>query len=485
MKIQLNVSGKKVSDALKINNWAILLIFCCYSCTKSRFLDENPNQRLAVPKTLSDFRLLLDNAPIMNGFGIGLVPGLGEVGSDDYYVNEYLYNSGLISNPIYGEMYTWKDNIFIDPDRKPEDWGFPYRCISYANLILEGVDGISPKQSEVAEFNEIKGAALFFRSYMFYELLQIFAPQYDKLTANKDLGIPLRFDADINKKVVRSSVEECYSQIIVDLEKAASLLPDKVSYNTRPSKAAVFGLLARIFLTTGDYDSAQKNADFCLNISNVLIDYNTLSKDNLFPFDRLNKEIIFYSALGINFMELISIYYSRINQELVDSYSVDDLRKSLYFMEAGPIFGIPDDNGSFFRGSYDGSEYLFAGIATDEIYLIKAECLIRSGEKDKALEVLNYLLKYRWSNSVTYVPITAGTTQEALDIILRERRKELLMRGLRWTDIRRLNKGGGQIEISRILNGQEFTLPSNSLRFTYLIPNDVISLNPGMIQNPR
>jgi hypothetical protein len=50
---------------------------------------------------------------------------------------------------------------------------------------------------------------------------------------------------------------------------------------------------------------------------------------------------------------------------------------------------------------------------------------------------------------VPYIPITAGSSDEASQLILQERRKELLFRGLRWIDIKRLNKEGAGIVLKR------------------------------------
>ncbi|MFP9100715.1 RagB/SusD family nutrient uptake outer membrane protein [Flavobacterium sp. RHBU_24] len=97
-----------------------------------------------------------------------------------------------------------------------------------------------------------------------------------------------------------------------------------------------------------------------------------------------------------------------------------------------------DGNGHSYWGSYDGSPLPFSGIATDEIYLIKSECLARAGKFTEAMQVLNTLLEKRWIAG-TFFPLSATGTA-ALDIILSERRKELVLRGLRWSDLRRLNK---------------------------------------------
>jgi len=137
--------------------------------------------------------------------------------------------------------------------------------------------------------------------------------------------------------------------------------------------------------------------------------------------------------------------------------------------------------GYSFKGSY--SVYsLFIGIATDEVYLMRAECNARLGNKDAALNDLNTLMVTRWSTG-TFIPFTAATSQDALNIILQERRKELIFRNLRWMDIKRLNKDGANITLTRIIGGQTYTLPPNDNRFALPLPADIVKMT-GMPQNP-
>jgi AAA+ ATPase superfamily predicted ATPase len=96
---------------------------------------------------------------------------------------------------------------------------------------------------------------------------------------------------------------------------------------------------------------------------------------------------------------------------------------------------------------------------------------------------LNHLLVRRWKTG-TFVPFTAATAEEALDLILLERRKELVFRGVRWMDLKRLNKEGRNIELVRNLDGQIYRLAPNDLRYAMAIPKDIIQMT-GIAQNPR
>ena len=77
----------------------------------------------------------------------------------------------------------------------------------------------------------------------------------------------------------------------------------------------------------------------------------------------------------------------------------------------------------------------------------------------------------------------ASAASMTIDTIRKERRKELLFRGLRWIDIKRLNKEGAGINITRLVNGLVYTLEPGDPRFALPLPADVIGAS-GMPQNP-
>lgn len=82
----------------------------------------------------------------------------------------------------------------------------------------------------------------------------------------------------------------------------------------------------------------------------------------------------------------------------------------------------------------------------------------------------------------TFVPEVANDKDEAIARVLLERRKELLFRGLRWMDVKRLNKDNANISFSRTIAGETFILPPNDDRWALPLPDDIIKLT-GMQQN--
>jgi starch-binding outer membrane protein, SusD/RagB family len=123
-------------------------------------------------------------------------------------------------------------------------------------------------------------------------------------------------------------------------------------------------------------------------------------------------------------------------------------------------------------------------LATDEMYLIRAESDARMDKLDHALSDLNTLLKKRWNNKVNYKPFYSADKNEIIDRILLERRKELLWRGLRWSDIRRLNVMNAGIILKRKVGNTLFDLKPNDLTTIMLIPEVEILLG-GISQNSR
>jgi hypothetical protein len=244
----------------------------------------------------------------------------------------------------------------------------------------------------------------------------------------------------------------------------------------RPSRAAVFALLARVGLTMQDYVSGKRWADSCLHAYSALLDYNTLDGSVTRPFSlTFNPELLFQCSMQNHSMQFAVT--TAIDTVLYASYDSNDLRRSLFFRDYAP------QGTKYFRGQYTGLSYLFCGLATDEVWLVRAECNARLGDGVDALADLNTLLIKRWKES-TFVPFTAATADEALALILIERRKETLFRDLRWGDLRRLNQDPRFEKIlMRVLDGQGYALPPNDNRYAYPIPDDEVRLG-GVQQNP-
>jgi starch-binding outer membrane protein, SusD/RagB family len=467
---------KLLSINQKFNVGIFVFIFIMFqfivSCNKTK-LDVKPNSSLIVPSTLPDFQQILDNSTLMNT----ALPDKGEAGSDDYYITTARWTS---LTTIDKNTYIWAKDIYEgDATTIINDWNTPYKWVYNANIILEGLQ----KNSDIndsASFKNIKGSAFFYRAHAYYQLAQLFCKPFDSITSRVDLGIPLRFSADINVTSKRSTVAETYEQIISDLKSAEELLPVTPVAVTRPSKTAARALLARVYLIMGDHRNALNYANGSLALFSSLLDYSKISTTQINPISRYNSETIFWARFQSS--PLLSQTTAAIDTVLFNSYSANDLRKVIFF-KTQPSGVIT------FNGSYDASSNLFAGIANDEVYLIRAECYARTGRISEAMKDLNDLLRTRWkknsNGTFTYIDQTATDAADALYKILTERRKELVFRGIRWTDLRRLNVEPRLARtLIRVIDNQTYTLTPNDTRYVFPIPIIETDLS-GIEQNIR
>ena len=439
-------------------------------CRKN-FLDAKPNQALSIPESPADFQSLLDNQKMYyNG------PALGDISTDDYYLS---YSTLQSETYLTQNCYTWTSNTYAGGSGTAvADWNQPYASIYVTNVVMDGLASVTSNNMAPSVIDGIRGAALFYRASNFYNLAQCFAQPFVQATAATDKGLPLRLSSNLMQTVSRSSVRQTYDQIVKDLLEAKDLLTDKpdLSNPNRPSKAAAIALLSRVYLTKQQYDSAFLYADAALNLYSNLLDYNTIDPKPVLPFPKLNPEIylqVYQIPYGV-----LDIYpTTHVDSNLYRNYQPNDLRKSLYF-------GTNTDGSVYFRGTYSGLYYIFMGIAVDEIYLIRAECNARLNRTQSAMNDLNTLLVKRWKQG-SFIPYTATDADDALVQILQERRKELLMRGIRWSDLRRLNQDPKfATTLARSENGTRYTLPPNDPRYTLLLPADEI-LYSNWAQNPR
>lgn len=459
---------------MKLRDILILLLLPAFAtllnaCSaKEDFLNEKTNANLAVISTLDDVAKLLDNTRYFN---FRSAPALGGNSADEYYYTEDQF---LSASQEEQNTYIWAKDIF-PAGTEVWDWTVTYSQVMYANTALEALEQIGDNS---AYAGKLKGTALFYRSYAFFNLLQIFSMPYDAAKADELLGIHIRKTSDLNTPVTRETQRQCYDQVFADLAEARLLLPETTPFNTQPNQVSLQAFLARIYLTIGDYSNALKHADSCLKKKSALTDYNDLTKAAIgispdVPYPLV--EVLYNSRFNIT--ASFAGFRMHPDSVVLKMYEENDLRKQIFFTN---YFGYLTYDGSYEYNNYGP----FGGLATDEIYLIRAECQARAGNTTGAMDDLNALLVKRYKTG-TFVPLTATDADDALVQVLRERRKELHNRGLRWLDLRRLNKEPRfAVTLKRVINGAEYTLPPNDPRYALPLPDLEIQLS-GVPQNQR
>src|SRR5690606_11605108 len=370
---------------MKLYKIIFLFVLACFSCT-SDFLDAKPEKSLVVPSTLNDLQALLDDVNQQ----INQTQGISEFATD-----EYVGADGSLDrlNEVVQNAYMWKRPLGM---MSISDWSILYAQVLRANIVLEGLEAVEKNTGNAGQYDGIKGSALFFRAWHFFNLLQTYAVPFDPATENTDLGIILKIRADINEKPERSTVADAYARILDDLVKAVTLLPRKTDVPSRPNLAAGLAFLARVHLSRQDFEQAETYAALTLAEHNVLLDYNDFLHSESFPNpfqrDQGNDEVLFYSIPILYSSSFMS--NAAPNPELYASYDEQDLRKRIYFKQNNT--GQPQ-----MAATYYGTSLIpFSGLTTSEMYLIRAECLARKGLLEDSAESLNHLLTFRWDDNV-------------------------------------------------------------------------------------
>lgn len=449
--------------------YCLAILFLLTGCKKD-FLDAKPSSDILTPSTIQDLNGLMELLSLSS------TGAIGQMSADEYMIiSDQDYQA--LRSATQRNAYTWSPDIY--EGEAQDDWNVPYKQIFCTNNVLQVLD--QKNFSHKKESNLTRGWACFNRAYAYFDLAKNFGRAYHKGSASSDLGVPIRQDPGVDVVAQRVTLAATFEQIFSDLFQAAKLLDSKVPpmNRNRPSKAAAYAMLARVLLYQGNYSDAELYADSCLMLHNELIDYNQISKTSATPFGYTAAEIIYYSS-QVNAYSSTTAYGNTpaitVNPAFYALYQEKDLRKDIFFVKNSL------NNYNFKRG-YTGGSYPFTGLATDEVILIKAECLARRGQPLAAMDKLNELLVKRFPAN-QFTPLTANSADEALRMVLLERKKELIWRGLRWYDLKRFNRDGANLSLSRTIGGKTYTLPPNDNRWAFPIPDQEIN-SSGIQQNQR
>jgi len=446
---------------LKFTLYIFLPLLLLNSCRD--YVEVEPVGNNRVLKYTSDYRGLANNYSAMGSFG-----GVHLLASADIEFPT-TYQNGV--STIWGNSYTWQETIY-NPSQGDADWNGLYLCIYYSNVIIDGV--MSSQGGTDAEKKEIYAEAFVHRAFAYLQLVNVYGPQFDPASDNSAKAVPLLVKPDLFSSLERSTVGQVYDQILSDLQSAlAGDIQDTPSFNLLPSKRAVYALLARTYLYMGNYQLSLDNAQKALAIQNGLIDLKTFATGYSYPVLIQNPEIIFSKTL------LNTYNGAPLAPELLNSFESNDLRYN-YYTIAGTSFFPKYTGRGFGINTYSYTNGINIGVSVPEMYLISAECYARLGDTQKAVDNLNILRAKRYKTDTVY-QLSASTSKEALNLALVERQKELIGRGFRWFDQRRLNLDPAfQKTYTRVFKTVTYTLAPNSDGYVFPINQNYIDLNPEL-----
>jgi tetratricopeptide (TPR) repeat protein len=383
----------------------------------------------------------------------------------------------------------------------------PAPGILQCNIVLQKVPGIT---MDASLKQRVLGEAKFLRGLYYFILVRYFG-DVPLVLVPQEPGSP-----DLYPK--RTPENLVYDQIVKDLTEAAAELPLSSAYSGsdigRASRGAATGLLAKVYLTLGQY---QQTVDLCQQVASMGYDLNADYADN---FNALKKntpeslfEVQFSGATTYGFLDdanqaawpstftgprnqtnmVAGAYgWDLPTQEFMDAYETNDKRKDITVLYPGcpdfygnaydPTFSITGFSLRKFlvplsvSPAYNTNPEDFPVLRYADVLLMEAEALNETGKTLEAEAPLNLV-----RNRAGLPDITTGLSQDNFrTAVLHERRMELAFEGQRWFDLIRVNHGQYALDFFQTIGKANF-----SSKFLLMpIPQQEIDANSNLSQNP-
>lgn len=438
--------------------YIVLLAAGLSACNK--FLEVKP-KGIVLPEKLEDYENVLNSREVALSFSPSLLHC-----TDDFYETFDALNVTPVANAYY-----WRPGLDATEKENPAIWGDLYKSIYHTNVIINNV--LNATGGTLARKQSVLAEAWVVRADNYLTLLSIFAKAYDPATAATDPGVPMVTSTDVTNAVPpRASVQVVLDTIISNLKQSVGFLPATNLNRYRVTKQAAYGMLSRAYLYMHHYAEAEANAALALQAPHQILDLNDYADPYEMPDTDLRADILWQRGS----QDYTIPTFLLLSDDLITYFNSNDMRSVLFTMpvNAGLAWGAPSGWANF-------------GITAQELYLNQAEALARKDDKDGALTIINNLRKKRIIPAA-WTALTASTGEQALQLVLAERRRELAFGGLRWFDMKRLDQEGRMPElkrVNRVTKVTEATLPPHGKAYTFQIPARVQQFNPGMKLNDR
>lgn len=416
----------------------------------------------------------------------------GDLISDNLFISKG--GSADVSFTTTGS-FNWSEDI-----SDFSQWDALYDAIAQANIVI--TNETLPESQNVRNY---KGEALIARGLAHFYLLNFYSANPTS-GLNPDYGIPLNLvPYEPNLSIPRSTISECYDQIISDLESGIEMMTNQIPLNKgylSPTAAKL--ILSRVYLTRGepgDYQLALDYANAVISSAGIGNAFNFVSKDDYYDYFTSTEvalsedqpetvwEINFNGIAGQNIQinDNLSSYYSNTGSRrkfmftkvFYDSFGDSDSDERRKLLHQSGASNLDDPKGYWTRKwfRYTTAEGNWGQnvkvLRMSEAKLNRIEALYHLGQTSTALAELNSFAISR--GGTTY----SGTN--LLNDILTERRKEFFGEGYRFFDLKRNN-------LPIIKESNCYTdiceVPANDKIFVLPIPRSEMSINTNIKQYP-
>jgi len=398
----------------------------------------------------------------------------------NFTFNEQADRTLLADNNLYANMYAY---------------------ILRMNLIIDNIDEAEGAQ----ELKTLaKAEARTFRAFDHFLAVNTYAKAYDPATATQDGGVCIVDQYDLEATLQKATVAQVYDFIISELEESVPLLQEQPENIYHPNRAYGYGLLAQVYLFHRDWEKAKAAAEASLKLNSALVDYNIIKNaGGVARYKNYNREnnpeVLSYMWMGSGWTteQVALYYYGMISPELKNLFEAEDLRYSLFLRDTGTSITNWFDTGSGAAiwtpaTTSERFTYMTVGLRTAEVYLILAEAHARLNNLDAATDYVNRLRAKRLSDTSTAIN-TPSSQVEMMNIIISERRKELLFGFHRFFDLKRFNlepeyqktvtRTFPVVNVSDTYPQRTYTLRPDSRLYIIPFPRSARDKNPNLTLN--
>jgi uncharacterized protein Usg len=360
-------------------------------------------------------------------------------------------------------------------------WQVHYQVITRANKVIANMNSVTELSG--TEKAQYIAEAKFLRALAYFQLSNLFAQPY-QVSSGTNLAVPL-ITADFDGVITfpsRSTLNEVHTQIVSDLNDAASVLP--VSYGSaeetrgKATKGAAYALLSRLYLYRGEWAKAESAARNTLaqGIYDTAADYNFYNGNTSEDVFTIQNSAIDNGRTGnggwasyYNPAALAGRGDAPFSEDLIAAFEAEPGDKRFDKKISGNAAdGLPHFFTTKFPDASTNSDNAPV-IRTTEVYLNLAEALAQqsSSVNSEALSILNDKIRDRAGLGAKAV----SSKQDLINSILVERRKELAFEGHSRIDLLRNRQNLRSGNSAAAFGADKTILP---------IPQREIDNNPGL-----
>lgn len=423
------------------------------------FLDVEPKD------SVSDETTIVDKTSAQTA-----VRGIYRELGDDAYYGSLFQTIGYLS----GDNIQWTGSQsviqqFISHAVKSDNaniatvWAGIYSTINRSNQVIDKLPAVTDPTFTEDEKNTLLGEAYFIRALSYFDLARTWG------------GVQLIVKATQNindtKGIKRSTLDQTYAQVLSDLDKAETLLPETTN-RIRATKKTVWALKARFYLYQKNWAQAESYASKLIEDAEyrLIKPYSAFFANNVVATD----ESIFEISYSANNTNGHRNYWQPPANNGTRQWAPND---AFIALVNDPAIGgnrnaaVAKTN----QGLWYGNFY-YRSPATDpayilriaEQYLIRAEARAQNENLEGALQDLDAVRDR--------AGLTASTATSQADILLaieNERRLEFAFEPHRWYDLVRTGRAAAVLGVTDV---NRYLMP---IPVTELNTDTALEPNPG------